>query len=386
MNAEKTKKDRRKYFRNIVIMAFLIWLTFRILFKDQNADELFQILITADGRFVLLGICCMMGYYSCESINLRRTLRELGEDVKFIDCLKYTMIGFFYSSITPAATGGQPMQVYYMYKDGIKGANASLALVLNLFSFQVITISMAVISVFFFHNYLDKGLWILFAIGISLNSIALFLLIAGIFSKKLSTWIVNTSVKVIKKFKIKNEQYIIDLLKDALERYNGSAKYIRNNKKLIVRQFITTFMQELIYYSIPFCIYKAYWLSGESYIKLVCLQAIVYATVSGIPLPGSVGVSEGAFVSVFKTIFSEKMINGVMLLNRGVSFYLFLIVCGMIVIVETFKSKKAKQKQIEATNESFKYENRNETSNEFPKVENKEKIENTKENIERNKD
>ena len=83
-------------------------------------------------------------------------------------------------------------------------------------------------------------------------------------------------------------------------------------------------------------------MSGTSYIKILCLQSIVYATVSGIPSPGSVGVSEGAFVSIFKTVFSEKLINGVMLLNRGVSFYLFLLICGIIVIVNTLKSKKEK--------------------------------------------
>lgn len=342
MKIEDTKKKRKKYIRNIILLIFLVWLTFHVLFKDQNMDELFDILINADFKFVLLGISFMMIYYICESINLRRTLKELGENVKFISCLKYTMIGFFFSSITPAATGGQPMQVYYMYKDRIKGANASLALVLNLFSFQVVTIFFAIISVFFYHTYLDKGLWILFAIGITLNAGALFLLIVGIFSKKLSTWIVNTSIKIIKKFKLKNEKEIEDGLNEALERYNGSAKYIRKNKKLIVRQFITTLFQEVAYYSIPFCIYKAYRLSGTSYIKILCLQSIVYATVSGIPSPGSVGVSEGAFVSIFKTVFSEKLINGVMLLNRGVSFYLFLLICGIIVIVNTLKSKKEK--------------------------------------------
>ena len=31
-----------------------------------------------------------------------------------------------------------------------------------------------------------------------------------------------------------------------------------------------------------------------------------------------------------------------MLLNRGVSFYLFLLICGIIVIVNTLKSKKEK--------------------------------------------
>lgn len=38
---------------------------------------------------------------------------------KFFDSLyQYSFIGFFYSGITPSATGGQPVQLYYMSKDG----------------------------------------------------------------------------------------------------------------------------------------------------------------------------------------------------------------------------------------------------------------------------
>ena len=33
-------------------------------------------------------------------------------------CIQYSFIGFFYSGITPSATGGQPVQLYYMNKDG----------------------------------------------------------------------------------------------------------------------------------------------------------------------------------------------------------------------------------------------------------------------------
>ena len=73
----------------------------------------------------------------------------------------------------------------------------------------------------------------------------------------------------------------------------------------------------------------------------------MYATVSGIPSPGAVGVSEGAFVSIFKTIFGENIINGAMLLNRGVSFYLFVLICGIIVIVNTFKAKRDINKEKE---------------------------------------
>lgn len=334
------KKKTGKYVRNLLLFGFLVWLTFYVLLRDQNMGELFEILKGVKLPFVFLGIGCMVVYFLCESFNLKRTLRALGENITIKNTIKYSLIGFFFSSITPAATGGQPMQVYYMHKDGVKAAHSTLALVVNLWSFQITTISMALISVIFFHNYLDVGLVFLFITGILLNSIALSLLIIGIFSKKLSTGLVNITIKIMKKLKIRHLDEKEESLKAALEKYNGSAKYIRGNKKIVIRQFLITFIQEVVYYSIPFCVFKSFDLGGANYIKMVCLQSIVYATVSGIPSPGAVGISEGAFVSIYKSIFTDKLINGAMLLNRGISFYLFVFICAIVVIVNTFKDKK----------------------------------------------
>ena len=173
-------KKTSKYLRNIVLFIFLIWLTFRILLKDQNMGELFKILESVKLPFVIIGILCMVVYFFCESLNLKRTLTALKEKVSILDCYKYTLIGFFYSSITPAASGGQPMQIYYMHRDGVKVASSTLALVMNLWSFQVATISIALISIIFYHSYMDTGLIVFFCIGILLNSMALTLLIIGI--------------------------------------------------------------------------------------------------------------------------------------------------------------------------------------------------------------
>lgn len=333
-------KKTNKYIRDILFFIILIFLTFRILLKDQNMGELFNILKNVKIHFVIVGILCMIIYFLCESMNLKRTLNSLKEKVPIFKCYKYTLIGFFYSAITPAASGGQPMQIYYMHKEGIKVAKSTLALVMNLWSFQIITIGMALISVIFYHNYLDIGLKIFFIIGIFLNSMALTLLSIGIFSKKMSTKLVHFSIKVMKKFKIKNLEEKEKSFKEALKKYNGSAKYIRANGKIIVRQFITAIIQQFVYYSVPYFVCKAFGIDGFNIIRIVALQSIVYATVSGIPSPGSVGVSEGAFVSVFSHIFSTELINGAVILNRGISFYLTVFVCAIVVLWNTFKNRE----------------------------------------------
>ena len=119
----------------------------------------------------------MIAYILLEAVNIGRTLKALGEQSKFIKNVKYALIGFFFSSITPAASGGQPMQVYYMHKEKISVANSTLALLINLTSMQIITISFALISLCFNSQYLNTALVIFFIIGISLNIMALALLI-----------------------------------------------------------------------------------------------------------------------------------------------------------------------------------------------------------------
>ena len=287
----------------------------------------------------------MLGYLGLESINLGRTLKALNEKSNFLSNFKYALIGFFFSSITPAASGGQPMQIYYMHKDNIKIANSTLALLMNLFSMQVITISFAFISVIINHKYLSSGLAWFFAIGVTLNLMALTLLLVGIFSEKLSNGLIKIAIRILKFLKFKK-------IDKELEQYHGSSKYIKENPSVIIKTILTTAIQFIIYYSIPYWVYCAFNLKGFNIFQIITLQSVLFATVSGIPSPGAVGVSEGGFMSIFKTVFPSSVISSSMILTRGINFYFYVLISGIVVIVSTLKSKKEEKNiQIEKQNE-----------------------------------
>ena len=178
-------KKTKRTIRNLLIFISLIVLTFYIILKEQNITEIFSAFQNVKKQYILIAILCMCIYIICEAINIGRTLKNLNEKTTFWQNIKYALIGFFFSSITPAASGGQPMQIYYMYKDKISVANSTLALLINLSSMQVVTISIALISVIFNYKYLNQTLITFFVIGILLNASALTLLLIAIFSKKL---------------------------------------------------------------------------------------------------------------------------------------------------------------------------------------------------------
>ena len=250
------------------------------------------------------------------------------------------------------------MQVYYMYKDKVSVANSTLALLINLTSMQIITINFALVSLCFNYQYLNKILIIVtkiikenkinankiliifFVIGISLNIGALILLIIGVFSKRLSRGLINFVIKILKIFKVRNIEAKKEKLENELQKYHASAVYIKNNKRLIVRTLLTTLIQFTLYYSITYWTYRSLGLAKYSIIEIITMQSVLFATVSGIPSPGAVGVTEGAFMEIFRNVFPQAIINSAVLLNRGINFYLFVTISGIVVIVNHLKTRK----------------------------------------------
>ena len=254
--------------------------------------------------------------------------------------MKYSLIGFFFSSITPAASGGQPMQVYYMHKDNIKVANSTLTLLLNLTCMQIVTISLAIFSLFFNYQYMNTALVWCFIIGIGLNISALALLLISIYSRRLSKWFIKITIKIMKFFKAKNIEEKKEKFESELQRYQDSAKYARRNRPLVIKTLLTTYIQFICYYSVSYWVYLSFGFNQHNIFELITMQSILFATVSGIPSPGAVGVSEGGYIALFGNIYAENMINTAMLIARGVSFYLYVFISLIIVMIYTIKDKK----------------------------------------------
>jgi uncharacterized protein (TIRG00374 family) len=344
---EKTEKAKKikKTIRNLIVFILLIGLTFYLIFKDQNVLEILNIAVSVKKRYILVAIIAMCLYLLGETINITRILKELGEKSTFLRNIRYTLIGFFFSSITPAASGGQPMEIYYMHKEKIAVANSTLALLVHLTSFQIVTITLGILSTILHFEIVKSGLIYLVVLGILLNSTALTLLAISIFSKRLSKGLINFAVKVLRFFRIPNIEKKQESLEKELEKYQESAVYIKEHKKLMIKTLVTTFIQVIIYYSIPYWVYLAFGFTGYNFFQIVTLQAMLYATVSGIPSPGAVGVSEGAFIEIFKGVFPATMMNSAILLNRGASFYLFVIISAIVTTITALKTKNYEVKE-----------------------------------------
>jgi uncharacterized protein (TIRG00374 family) len=328
-----------KLIRNILFFILLIVATYWYIFREQDMNELLLVIKSADSRYIFLGICAMFLFYLVESYNIQCLLKLFGNKVSIFSALKYTFIGFFFSAITPAATGGQPVEVYYMTKDNVSGPKSTMALLIQLCGFQISTLSLGIICAIIKPDILSSGLLWLFIVGVIINGFALAFMLICTFSHRLTQKIVNAIIFLLTFFKVKNAQAKKESLEKSFAKYSDSSTFIKEHKFEFVKAIGRVFIQICVYYTIPYFVYRAMGLDEYNVLQMLMMQSVLYTTVSGLPLPGAVGVSETVFLSIFKPAFGEELIGGSMLLSRGITFYLFVLVSLVVVVANKLRTK-----------------------------------------------
>lgn len=314
----------------------LILLTFYIIFKNSNIGEIIKAISTLNINYIIIGITCSFAFVACEGINICRNLKLMEYEISILSCIKYAIVGLFFSSITPSSTGGQPMQVYYMHKDGIQVSHSSLALLMNLASFQFVTVTMAIIGYITQHKLLINTLGNIkyfVALGMFLNILVMIFILTAIFSKRFIGKLIDLTCFILTKVKYKKVDQFREMALCQAREYKESAKYFKENQITVLKMILTTMIQIIALHSVSFWVYKASGLSGYSFLTVVMLQSILFISVSALPLPGAVGASESGFMIIYKTLFTVQLLSSAMLVSRGISFYLLVLVSGMILAV-----------------------------------------------------
>ena len=112
-------KSRKKIIFNGVFLAVVFALTIYGVFHGEDLSSMMDAIHRADKRWLIPGIALVAFFIWGESIIIWYMMRSSGIQLKKRTCFLFSSVGFFFSCITPSASGGQPMQIYYMKKEKI---------------------------------------------------------------------------------------------------------------------------------------------------------------------------------------------------------------------------------------------------------------------------
>ena len=336
----KSKKTRRTIWKSGILFLALVVLTFYVIFKGSSPKELWSIVTSSKIQFVVCGLLCVVFYLGADAMNLKRILKSLGYHSTWGQAWKYAATGFFFSGITPSSTGGQPMQIFYMFYDDIHISHSSVTLMLDLISYELVTITFAVIGIFAQHTIIFQsaaGMRTLIIAGMAVNILLLLFLVAALFAPVISEKLVMGVVKHLMGFKWAKRFDIENRAKQQLAEYNQTGEVIGEDISLIVKVILTTVVQVPALYRTTYFAFRALDIEGYTFFTVIFLQAVVSVGMSFIPLPGSVGANEAGFLFVFGVIIPSALLHPALILSRGISFYLMIGTAGLVIAYNYFR-------------------------------------------------
>lgn len=321
---------------NLAIIAILIFITFKYLITGFSSQDIKDAYNISQKSYLVVAMLFAILYMFCEAKNTKRLLNSFGYDAKIFQTVRYAFTGFFFAGLTPSATGGQPVEIFVMKKEGIKISHSSLVLMLELCSFQLATVIMALVGFYYNFDYIMNGdniyTYVIF-FGIIINFLIFLFIFFAIFSKRFLKYIKGICYFFIDKLKfIKDKDKKKKLVDSGLDDYRYSSIYVKSNKLIAFKTLVTSFIQVSILYSISYIVYRALGYEELSFFSVFFLQALAFVSVSAMPLPGAIGISEKVFNFLFLPTYG-KLLNEGLILTRGINFYFLFSVSALVFFV-----------------------------------------------------
>lgn len=338
------KKTERKIIINILFLAVVFFLTLWSVFHGEDLRNMLFFLSTADFRFVTPSIVCVILFIIGESVVIFYLMRTLGTHVQFSHCCLYSFIGFFYSCITPSASGGQPMQVVAMRKDKIPVAVSTVVLAIVTITYKLVLVLIGVAVLLIrpaqMMIYLEPVESIIY-LGLALNVVCIAILLLLVFHSNFIRVLAEKSLNIVNKIRpLRNSQELRDKLERVLVQYQGAAEFYRSHKHVIVKVFLITLLQRCTLFLITWFTYCSFGLSEYSMLLIIGLQAMISVAVDMLPLPGGMGISENLFLTIFQPIFGEALILPGMIISRGIGYYTQLLISAFMTAIASFVIKE----------------------------------------------
>lgn len=319
----------KKYTVFIILITFLL-LLFGVYFSD-GPEAIKELAQKVNIHYIRAVFGMMVGYWLMQIMIAKEIANNLGEKFPFFVAMKGFMIGEFFSAITPLATGGQPMQVVYLSKKGIKSGSSSCILAIQLFFYHISRILLGLILTIVYWRFFYSGghFFIFFLIlGFILNFAIAFFMIAAVFKPEKVMTFVNFVLNLLYKIKVvKDKEKLLTQVNTEVELFNKSIQEFRGQElKVYLILILQNMISFVFYYGIGYYVFKSLDVSTPTFTMCLAAQIAIALVSAYIPMPGGSLGAEGIFFLIFSQLVPEgSPIFMAILMWRMVTYYFTIL-------------------------------------------------------------
>lgn len=361
VNKQRSKKKRWLSFSflilNIAILVGILWYQFSHSEDNVSFEQLF--FSELNWWWMLGALALFLLAQVFDSMRIWILIkRSTGQNRPWLS-LKATITQRFYDSITPMATGGQPFQIFYLNKRGLSASTAtSVPLAKYIFSQAFFVIFAFIVILLNTSNIISLEIspviitmcWI----GLGLNALLILSIVLLSVSKKVAPSIAIGLLKLCKKLHfIKDYRRTYAKIMHVVREYITTSRKFFSTPWVFVGELLFSLMQNVTYFTIPFCIYTA--ICGfhpEMWFQILAFMVACDLTAGFMPLPGGSGVAELSSKAVFTNLFKAVGVStglGVwaMLFWRIFSYYGFLLEGVLLMLYDYVIGNKKIERTLE---------------------------------------
>ncbi len=309
--------------------------------------------ITQVNKFSLI-IMAVWGLlpYLVHGLILKIMSNNMLPKYRIIDGFVNSLVGGFMAGITPSSTGGQFAQSYTFKKQGLKGSLGAGIIWLDFFLYSITLVVIALILFFTnFTEFAHSSITLVFGVGLLVNLVIIILLGLMVVKPDAYRKFMHFIIHISEKLKwVKRKEKIINAWDKILEHFYQAQSVITENKAVLWILLGLNSLKILIYFATPLIIGLLLNLEIKfsMVIELIALASFVTIANTFVPLPGAAGATESLFVLTYSTVLGKAAAASIMILWRFFSFYLILIIGGILFF--KIRHQKTKETQDEEIN------------------------------------
>ncbi len=349
---DESKNERKKLYRSLFIALLStasVFAVFLIFAKDST--RILSILF-ASPVDILIGFGLFLGIIAIDSIRTKVMVYFLGEKISWPVAFSNSILGYFYTDITPSSAGGQPFQIYHLSKWKVKPEFSS-AIILTRWSTMMIFLSIS--SILLLKKYLfyiqigipvlSQIIWIIILIGVFISfAIVLMLLVPRVGIGLVNFFKRRRILKLIFKIFKKDDVEVLTKFEDNIRNFYDAMHMIWIKKPLLIIFDGASGILDLgiLYYILYRSIMAASYESNTNFFLSFWSLSAIFILLSFVvyyfPTPGSSGGIEGAFYLVLSMYGTPSAVMAGILIWR-ISTYYLPILLGIITMIFEFRSK-----------------------------------------------
>ena len=329
--------------------------------KDKHLGELFvEVFSNANVKYLLISIATLCAMIILDSLKYFTIMRATRVGAKYKTALTVGLLGKYYDYITPFASGGQPMQIYYLHKKGISGGESSAVIFIkfafNMAMWLTICLCLMIFNRGALLQYVTEdtsrkliqiGAWIGFAVNCA---IPLFIIACVILPKMtwaIARWVLNIGHKLKL---VKDKDAHLERTKQAVKDFAAAFKSMLKRPWHSIALALLCFAEQLLMMVLPYFVVialggAAVTPSWELMFAIMTLNVYVQMSVTVVPTPGNSGAMESAFMMALVGI-SAGVLFWTVFSWRFLSYYSYIIIGLVITTVRFIKSAIRRKKML----------------------------------------